>query len=70
MKVQMNLLFVCFLVLHENQLTHTDLKPENILFVDSNFEVVYNSKRVRSDSVFSLHFSGWFTTCWAHSQEL
>ena len=36
----------CVSVLHENQLTHTDLKPENILFVNSDFEVVYNSKRV------------------------
>ncbi|XP_025090455.1 titin-like isoform X2 [Pomacea canaliculata] len=42
---------LCYAVnfLHENQLTHTDLKPENILFVDSNFEVVYNSKRRRDE---------------------
>jgi len=33
-------------VLHENHLTHTDLKPENILFVDSDFDVSYNSKKV------------------------
>lgn len=36
----------CVSVLHENQLTHTDLKPENILFVNSDFETIYNSKRV------------------------
>lgn len=34
------------LFLHDNKLTHTDLKPENILFVDSEFELVYNSKKV------------------------
>lgn len=59
----------CVSVLHENQLTHTDLKPENILFVNSDFEVVYNSKRVSSlfyrlaenvkffwkDTVYSFH---------------
>ncbi|ENN83589.1 hypothetical protein YQE_00056, partial [Dendroctonus ponderosae] len=35
------------LFLHDNKLTHTDLKPENILFVDSEFELVYNSKKRR-----------------------
>ena len=35
-----------FSVLHDNQLTHTDLKPENILFVASDFDLVYNDKRV------------------------
>lgn len=33
-------------VLHDHQLTHTDLKPENILFVDSDYDVNYNSKKV------------------------
>ena len=33
-------------VLHDHQLTHTDLKPENILFVNSDYEVVYNSRKV------------------------
>lgn len=34
------------LVLHQNKLTHTDLKPENILFVDSTYNIEYNSKMV------------------------
>ncbi|XP_060525217.1 probable dual specificity protein kinase madd-3 [Cylas formicarius] len=40
---------LCYSVkfLHENKLTHTDLKPENILFVDSDYELVYNSKKRR-----------------------
>lgn len=39
---------LCYSVkfLHDNKLTHTDLKPENILFVDSDFELVYNAKKV------------------------
>ena len=36
-----------FQVMHENHLTHTDLKPENILFVNSDFETIFNSKKVR-----------------------
>ncbi|XP_030754062.1 probable dual specificity protein kinase madd-3 isoform X2 [Sitophilus oryzae] len=38
---------LCYSVkfLHDNKLTHTDLKPENILFVDSDYELVHNSKR-------------------------
>ncbi|KAL1509507.1 hypothetical protein ABEB36_004225 [Hypothenemus hampei] len=38
---------LCYSVkfLHDNKLTHTDLKPENILFVDSDFDLVYNSKK-------------------------
>ncbi|XP_032456929.1 dual specificity protein kinase CLK2 isoform X6 [Nasonia vitripennis] len=38
---------LCYAVkfLHDNKLTHTDLKPENILFVDSAFDLVYNSKK-------------------------
>ncbi|XP_021939750.1 dual specificity protein kinase CLK1 isoform X9 [Zootermopsis nevadensis] len=38
---------LCYSVkfLHDNKLTHTDLKPENILFVDSDFEICYNSKK-------------------------
>ena len=35
-----------YLVMHENELTHTDLKPENILFVDSDYDIVYNSRKV------------------------
>ncbi|XP_069700157.1 dual specificity protein kinase CLK2 isoform X2 [Periplaneta americana] len=40
---------LCYSVkfLHDNKLTHTDLKPENILFVDSDFEITYNSKKKR-----------------------
>ncbi|VEN44408.1 unnamed protein product [Callosobruchus maculatus] len=40
---------LCYSVkfLHENKLTHTDLKPENILFVDSDYDLVYNSKKRR-----------------------
>ena len=36
---------VCFL--HENKLTHTDLKPENILFVNSDYDIEYDSRRKR-----------------------
>jgi len=32
--------------MHDNQLTHTDLKPENILFSNSEYEVIYNSRKV------------------------
>ncbi|XP_018576289.1 probable serine/threonine-protein kinase dyrk2 isoform X3 [Anoplophora glabripennis] len=40
---------LCYSVkfLHDNKLTHTDLKPENILFVDSDYDLVYNSKKRR-----------------------
>lgn len=42
-----NLIFLNhFLVMHDNDLTHTDLKPENVLFVDSDYEVIYNSRKV------------------------
>lgn len=41
-----SLLFVTCVVLHDNQLTHTDLKPENILFVNSDFDTLYNEKKV------------------------
>lgn len=39
---------LCYAVkfLHDNKLTHTDLKPENILFVDSDYDVIINSKKV------------------------
>lgn len=39
---------LCYAVkfLHDNKLTHTDLKPENILFVDSDYDVIYNAKKV------------------------
>ena len=33
-------------VLHENKLTHTDLKPENILFLNSDYDVIYNARKV------------------------
>lgn len=33
--------------LHDNELTHTDLKPENILFVDSDYVLTYDAKKVR-----------------------
>ncbi|XP_026051588.1 dual specificity protein kinase CLK4b isoform X2 [Carassius auratus] len=35
--------------LHRNKLTHTDLKPENILFVESNYDIKYNSKMKRDE---------------------
>ncbi|XP_049952555.1 dual specificity protein kinase CLK2 isoform X1 [Schistocerca serialis cubense] len=40
---------LCYSVkfLHDNKLTHTDLKPENILFVDSDYDLSYNSKKKR-----------------------
>lgn len=41
-----SLLFATCVVLHDNQLTHTDLKPENILFVNSDFDTLYNEKKV------------------------
>ena len=39
---------LCYAVkfLHENKLTHTDLKPENILFVDSDYTLTYDPKKV------------------------
>ena len=33
-------------VLHDHELTHTDLKPENILFINSDYDIVYNPKKV------------------------
>lgn len=35
-------------VLHRNKLTHTDLKPENILFINSDYDMEYNSEMVSS----------------------
>lgn len=35
-----------FPVLHRNKLTHTDLKPENILFINSDYDMEYNSEMV------------------------
>ncbi|XP_062856635.1 dual specificity protein kinase CLK4 isoform X2 [Trichomycterus rosablanca] len=35
--------------LHQNKLTHTDLKPENILFIDSEYNLKYNSKMKRDE---------------------
>ncbi|XP_046979802.1 LOW QUALITY PROTEIN: uncharacterized protein LOC124545026 [Schistocerca americana] len=40
-------LFYSVKFLHDNKLTHTDLKPENILFVDSDYDISYNSKKKR-----------------------
>lgn len=36
-----------FLVLHDNQLTHTDLKPENILFVNSDYDLLPLPKKTK-----------------------
>ncbi|CAH1103093.1 unnamed protein product [Psylliodes chrysocephalus] len=38
---------LCYAVmfLHDIKLTHTDLKPENILFVESDHDIVFNSKK-------------------------
>jgi CDC-like kinase len=49
---------LCYSVkfLHDNKLTHTDLKPENILFVDSDFEICYNSKKVSFSVFFKISF--------------
>lgn len=40
---------LCYAVkfLHDNKLTHTDLKPENILFVDSSYDLHFDSKKVK-----------------------
>lgn len=35
--------------MHDNQLTHTDLKPENILFTNSEYDVIYNSRKKRDE---------------------
>ena len=32
--------------MHDNQLTHTDLKPENILFCNSEYDCIYNQRKV------------------------
>ena len=45
-----------FSVLHDNQLTHTDLKPENILFVDSDFDITYNPKKVCFSELMAIRF--------------
>ena len=39
---------LCYAVkfLHDSKLTHTDLKPENILFVDSEYSISYDQKKV------------------------
>jgi len=33
--------------MHDNKLTHTDLKPENILFVNSDFNLEFDTRRKR-----------------------
>jgi len=52
---------LCYSVkfLHDNKLTHTDLKPENILFVDSDFEICYNSKKVSFSNLFTYSIAPW-----------
>ena len=52
---------LCYSVkfLHDNKLTHTDLKPENILFVDSDFEICYNSKKVIFYNLFTYLITPW-----------
>jgi serine/threonine protein kinase len=45
-KLKSNYLFFFEIVLHENSLTHTDLKPENILFVNSDYDIVLNQRKV------------------------
>ncbi|XP_076307402.1 serine/threonine-protein kinase Doa-like isoform X4 [Tachypleus tridentatus] len=42
---------MCYSVkfLHENRLTHTDLKPENILFCNSDYDVIYHTKKKREN---------------------
>ncbi|XP_072295218.1 dual specificity protein kinase CLK4b [Eucyclogobius newberryi] len=35
--------------LHKNKLTHTDLKPENILFINSDYDLEYNSNMKRDE---------------------
>ncbi|XP_055998380.1 cyclin-dependent kinase-like 5 isoform X3 [Ostrea edulis] len=44
---------LCYAVnfLHENKLTHTDLKPENILFVNSEYDVTYNQRKVTCEEL-------------------
>ena len=49
--------------LHDNKLTHTDLKPENILFVDSDFDISYNPKKVNLNN-FSLFWKDWRPRGW------
>lgn len=44
-------IFFLVAVLHENKLTHTDLKPENILFVNSDYEVSYNPRKVTCEEL-------------------
>lgn len=34
---------------HDNHLSHTDLKPENILFVNSEYDITYNTKKQKRD---------------------
>uniref|UniRef100_A0A8C1LX94 dual-specificity kinase n=2 Tax=Cyprinus carpio TaxID=7962 RepID=A0A8C1LX94_CYPCA len=42
--------------LHLNKLTHTDLKPENILFVESKYDIKYNSKMVSNSVIKFVDF--------------
>jgi len=40
-----------YVVLHDNQLTHTDLKPENILFVSSDADLICDPQKVGTNAV-------------------
>lgn len=56
---------LCYAVkfLHDNKLTHTDLKPENILFVDSDYDSIYSSKKVR-DELFPYKHKTIYRVTW------
>ena len=47
---------LCYAVkfLHDSKLTHTDLKPENILFVDSDYDLSYDPKKVSLQIKFNI----------------
>ena len=46
--------------LHDNQLTHTDLKPENILFVNSDYDIYYQPKKVKENLKYIHYFYVYF----------
>lgn len=57
---------LCYAVkfLHDNKLTHTDLKPENILFVDSDYDSIYSSKKVRDDEFLPYKHKRIYRVIW------
>lgn len=57
---------LCYAVkfLHDNKLTHTDLKPENILFVDSDYDSIYSSKKVRDDELLPYKHKTIYHVTW------